>query len=671
MLLHFFTVISKNKIMMKHFLLSLLLLSSLFISAQHAFYQDFEGKCSHFKSFKNNLKVPRDSTYVADTYHTHYMHIKMDVNSDSTNIEGDVSTYAKVTSAQLDTIYLELNTAFSLDSIKLNNELITSYTFENSEIFIVLDAPLNRNDDFKINVCYHGSVEACEATFYSGVAHFYIPKYKVHCAYSHSEPFGARHWLPIRQSLQYKIDSVYQEYTCKTGNMVGSNGILEQVTTNNDSTTTFHWKTHYPMAYYLISFAVSNYMEYNLYAKPPQLQGDSILIQNFIYNDPKYLQQFKDDIDKSVDIMELFCDKFGLYPFHKEKYGNCLGRNAGMEHQTMSTVSNFDFYLNAHEMAHQWFGDNITCVTWSDIWLNEGFATYAEIIAREFLIGHDDAINSMKIYQGLAMKVVNGSVYVPESEVYYGNKPRIFNGYLTYSKGACILHQLRYLINDDDTFFGFLQHYTETFKDKTITTAQFCDAMEDYTNLDLHPYFEQWCYGQGYPTYGIACQQGENGHAYFTVTQTTCNDATPFFSLPLEIKVNYNNAGDSTFRIPITANTSYFDIQLPYQINSIEIDPNDWILNKESDIIVGLGEFKNDLDLVVYPNLVNNYMKVSYKNTDMPMKIDILNISGQLMQSHCLYQSGQRMDISHLPSAFYLIKATQGKVTVSKKIMKL
>ncbi len=658
---------------MKHFFLSLVLLSSLLSIAQQPFNHDIRNRCSHFKSFENSFKTPpRDNTHVADTYNPHYMHMKMDVYSDRVDIAGDISTYAKVTSAQLDTIYLELNQAFSLDSIKLNDVLTTSYTFENSEIFIVLDTPLNQGDDFKINVCYHGAVDGMNLPRY-GIYHWYKGIYKSHIAFSMSQPFGARHWFPIRQSLQYKIDSVYQEYTCPTGNMVGSNGVLEHITTNNDSTTTFHWKTRYPMAYYLIAFAVANYMEYNLYAKPTQLQGDSILIQNFIYNDPKCLNFYKDDIDISVDVMELYCEKFGLYPFYKEKYGACLTATyGGMEHQTMSNQPDFSFYLVQHEMAHQWFGNNITCATWSDIWLNEGLATYADFIAKKFLIGDDEAMEDIKGDQNSAMDAINGSVYIPEDEVYYGNKERIFSGVLTYDKGTCLIHQLRYLINNDDTFFGFLQHYTDTFRGQTITTDQFRDALEDYTGLDLHSYFEQWCYGQGYPTYSVACEQGEGGHAHFTITQTTCNTATPFFDLPLEIKVLYaNEQGDSTFRMPITANTSYFDIQLPYQVDSVLIDPNHWIINKVGEVSVGIDELQNDLDLVVGPNPAQDYLQVHFKKTNTPMTIDIFDISGQLVQSHCLYQSGQHIDISQLPNAYYLIKATQGQATVSKKIMKI
>ncbi len=657
---------------MKKLLLSLLVLSSLFTIAQKPFNNDIEGKCSRFQKLKQFENSTRNVTQVADTYNPHYMQIKMDVTSAGMNIKGDVSTWAHVTSPQLDTIYMELNNALSLDSIKLNGNAISNYTFSNAEIFIVLDIPLSEGDAFSTEVFYHGTPNN-SGGFFSGLNHEYNYYYDKNVTWTLSEPFSARDWLPIRQSLTYKIDSVDQEYTCPDNNMVGSNGILEETLDNGNGTKTFKWKTRYPISFYLLSFSVSDYMEYNVYAKPAALEGDSILIQNFIYNDQNYLNYNKANIEKSDDLLELFSEKYGLYPFYQEKYGNCISEiGGGMEHQTMTTMGSFDFGLNAHEMGHQWFGDNITCATWSDIWINEGFASYSSTIAKEFLVSASAASAEMKSYQSDAMSSPRGSVYVPEDEVYYGNEWRIFSGRLTYHKGAAILHQLRYLVNDDDTFFGFLNHYTDTFRGQTATGAQFRDAMEDYTGLDLHPYFDQWYYGQGYPTYSIECIQGDSGDANFTVTQTTSTSTTPFFDLPLEIKVIFaNNQGDTTFRIPITANTTDYSVPKLLPISSIKIDPNNWIINRKGEITLGVNKFQNDLDLVIGPNPAQNYIQVHFKNTYTPMTIDIFDISGHLVQTYQLEQSGAHIDISQLPKAYYMIQAKQGNISVSKKIMKI
>lgn len=656
---------------MKQYLSFFLLLTVLFATAQQAEEHDFDGKCSRILQFKQSMQAARSATFVQDTYHPHYLHIKMDVSSENINISGDVSTSALVSCPQLDTIYLELNSQLNIDQVQLNASDV-AYTFNNSELFIVLDTAMQEGDSFTVRLRYHGN-PGSSGSFFTGLSNAHNYYYDKNVTWSLSAPFTALDWLPMRQSLDYKIDSVYQEYTCAADNMVGSNGLLQQVIDNGNGTKTYCWKTHYPIAYYLISFAVADYQEYNVYAKPTQLDGDSILIQNFLYNTPSCLNANRAKMDKSAEIMELFSEKFSLYPFHEEKYGNCLTElSGGMEHQTMTTIGSFDFGLNAHEMSHQWFGDNITCATWSDIWINEGFATCAATIAREFLISPSAARNEMSGYQSQVLVQPGGSVYVPQEEVTYDNAWRIFNYRLTYAKGAAILHQLRYLVNDDNTFFSFLQHYSNEFRGKSATGAQFRDAMEDYTGLDLHPYFEQWYYGEGYPTYSIACEQAENGNAHFTVTHTSSSESTPLFTLPLEVKVEYaSGASDTTFRIPISANTAHFDILLPQQVANIKIDPNKWLIKKVDDITLGIDNLQNELDLVLGPNPVRHQLQVAFKDNGKALQLDIYDLSGRKIEGYqCLY-SPQYIDVSHLPAGGYLVKVRQGQKILSKKLLKL
>ncbi len=154
-------------------------------------------------------------------------------------------------------------------------------------------------------------------------------------------------------------------------------------------------------------------MDYSIYAHP-QGYADSILIQNYIYDHPNILSTYKNAIDQTAGMVTLFSDLMGLYPFHREKYGHCQAQlGGGMEHQTMSTMGDFNTRLIAHELAHQWYGDNVTCATWSDIWINEGFATYGEYLVLEYLSGLSAAASMMQSLHNSIMSSPGGSVYVP------------------------------------------------------------------------------------------------------------------------------------------------------------------------------------------------------------------------------------------------------------------
>ncbi len=649
---------------MKKFILFLILASASITYAQAPYNTNIDGKCSHQSQFENQHKELRDVSHVADTYHMSFLHLNLEVNSGNTSVGGSALMHAQVLSETLDTIYLELNQSLILDSMRFNGELMTP-TFEDSEIFIVVDE-MNQGDDINLITYYHGS--SSSGGFFSGVTSDYNYTYGKSVTWTLSEPFSARDWFPVRQNLNDKIDSVYQYYTCVDSEMVGSNGNLTEIVDNGDGTKTYKWQSNYPISYYLLSFAVSDYMEYNIYAKPAQMPDDSVLIQNFIYNDASCLNAHQSNIDMSTDMLELLSEKYGLYPFSEEKYGNCLAEiGGGMEHQTMTTIGSFSFGLNIHEMGHMWYGDNITCATWSDIWINEGFASYTEYLGAEFLQSQSTANSWMNSAHNYVMGESGGSVYVPEDEVYYGNEWRIFDGRLSYKKGAAILHQIRYLINDDEVFFEAMQNYTEEFTGSIATGIDFKNSIAGYTNLDFDSYFDQWYFGEGYPTYSIEYSYNSTG-LFIAISQTT-SSSTPFFDLPLEIRLDLGYGEDTIIRVPITDNLSTIQTEITDDFIIMQIDPNNWIINQTGSIVVGTKALENNMELVVGPNPTHDFIQISFKESDTPKDILISDLSGRVMRQFRT-DKDVKLDISDLNSGYYIVKVTDGETTVSRKILK-
>jgi len=626
---------------------------------------NIDHKCSHQQQFANSFKQQKDVSHVADKYHMSFLHLDLLVNSGSTYVEGSAMINSEVLTPTLDTIYLELNQTLTLDSMKFNDQLIDP-VFENSELFVIVDE-MTQGDAFSLITYYHGA--SSSAGFFSGISSEHNYTYNKDVTWTLSEPFSARDWFPVRQSLEDKIDSVWQDYTCIDSEMVGTNGLLTQVTENGDGTKTYHWKTNYPVSYYLLSFSVSDYMDYSIYAHPIQLENDSVLIQNFIYNEASCLNNNKANIDLSDDILELFSEKYGLYPFYEEKYGNCLAEiGGGMEHQTMTTIGGFGMGLNAHEMAHQWYGDNITCATWNDIWINEGFASYSEYISAQYLQSQSTANSWMNSAHNNVMSSNGGSVYVPDSEIYYGNEWRIFDGRLTYKKGAAIIHQIRYLVNDDELFFEAMQNYTNEYTDGLATGLDYKNSMEASTGLDLDSYFDQWYFGEGYPTYSIEYSYNETG-LLLAVTQTTSSMVVSYFDLPLEVRLNFGAGEDTIFRVPITDNISYLQTEIQNEFIQLQIDPDNWIFNKSGGVSVGTSEIYNNMSFVVGPNPTKGNLQLRFGNTNTLKQISIIDLSGRELRKYTTYSS-MSIDISDLNDGYYIVKAIDGDAVVSRKILK-
>ena len=371
-------------------------------------------------------------------------------------------------------------------------------------------------------------------------------------------------------------------YTTDSSLNVAGPGLLTKVNLP-EGKVRHEWRTYHKTAYYLIFFAVSDYKDYSIYAKPTNLPVDSILIQNYVFDYPGCLESNKAAIDMTDNMIELLSGLYSVFPFYDEKYGHYLWYPtsfSGMEHITMSGMRYLNTYLISHELGHSWFGDNVTCATWSDIWINEGFATYTEYLVNQYLVSQASADAIMLSYMNNVMTSPGGSVYVPLNET--NNVGRIFSSRLTYRKGCTLVHMIRFEMNNDNLFFQTLSNFQQQYKGSLATGLDFKTVCENVSGIDFTDFFNQWYFGEGYPTFSAIWSQAEDT-VYLNSIQTTSTAITPLFKIPIEFKLTYAG-GSQTVRFSQLTNDTTFKVIIPHEVTGISIDPNNWVLNQAGTI---------------------------------------------------------------------------------------
>ncbi|MBK8382923.1 MAG: M1 family metallopeptidase [Ignavibacteria bacterium] len=394
----------------------------------------------HSEQFKRLRSDYKSDTNVNVIYYKLYL--KITNNPDY--LTGEVSINSRSLVNNLTEIFYDLSNNLTIDSvISKNQRLLFSHVMD--RVNISLASSVNSGDDIQVTIYYRGvPVPTGFGSFIFG-SHNNEPS-----VWNLSEPFGSSDWFPCKNVPSDKADSSDVWLRCADDLTAVSNGILKNVENNSDGTHTFKWHNSYPIANYLISLAISNYEQYNSFFR--YSLSDSMPVVNYIY--PENLESLKPQLDKTNYMLELFSLKFGLYPFISEKYGHAeFGRNAGMEHQTISSMGAFFDNIIAHELAHQWFGDKITCRNWENIWLNEGFATYGEAIYQENTFGAS-AYDEFIKFRFSDSKNAAGSIYVQD----VNSIEQIFSGNRSYAKGCSVLHMLRG-ITGDSVFFSIIRNY--------------------------------------------------------------------------------------------------------------------------------------------------------------------------------------------------------------------
>ncbi len=622
------------------------------------FSQTKDYSCSHVKSKvhlakSNSLTVAQIAQ--TERYDVHYYTLDVTMNNLSTHIAGTGEIYGTAREA-LDSVWYELFNTLTITEIRLNG-VPTPYNRQGSAIKVPVN--IAAGTAFVIATDYNGTPPNATTNPLggAGMSNDDSPSWGNQVTWSLSQPFSAYEWWPCKQSLRDKADSSAVKITVPSTCKAGSNGMLENVVDLGNGSTRYEWKHRHPIDYYLISLAVAEYIEYNVYANPVGSTAP-VLVQNYIYNNPGTLAQFQSDIDETVDFIEYYAEIFGPYPFQDEKYGHCMAPiSGGMEHQTMTTQGFFEKTLTSHELAHQWFGDHVTCASWADIWVNEGFASYAEYLMLAELYPGEQVSDMANRHQSI-MSQPGGSVWVEDSL----DEGSIFSSRLVYDKGAAIIHTMRFVVNDDTQFFAALRDYQTEFADSVAVGTDIQQALETQSGLDMTSVFEQWYYGEGFPTYSARWNFIDN-KLHLKITHTASMPAvTPTFTNPLEIKFARSGAPDTTIRFDITSNAEYFllpNVGIVVGINGI--DPNNWIINNTGTIgqdpnlnLLGLEASFVEDQVKVYPNPTNGPVTV-----EMPQAgkytLKVFDPKGKFMFEKTFEQSVE-VDLGKLAHGMYMIQ---------------
>jgi len=657
---------------MKRFLiLFIFLVSAAVVEAQWSENPIEKRVCSHAKSIASKAIFSPEynwqSLYLFDYDVSSYI-IDIEV-SDTTTYVGGSATINCIAIVPIDTFAFELISEYIIDQILINGIEYSNYFLESDNVLVPI-AEVLEGVAISAQISYHGKPSS--TGFFSGVTNDSSTYWQKSVTWTLSEPFAAKYWFPVKQVLQDKADSAWIFLTTASANMVGSEGLLTDVVDLGNGKLRYEWKTKYPIDYYLLSFAVAEYQDYSVYAHPAEMEDDSLLIQNFIYDSPGNLEDKKDQIDKTVEIIELYSDLFTLYPFHEEKYGHCQTQlGGGMEHQTMSTMGNFTFHLIAHELGHMWFGDNVTCATWSDIWINEGFATYSDYLANEFINGWEVGKEFMIRTQNNAMSIPDGSIYIPEDEIYPGNEWRIFSGKLSYDKGAAIIHMLRHEIQNDDLFFDVLKSFQTNYGGGTATGEDFKETAENITGLNFNQFFEQWYYGQGFPQYNFKYWTDDQNTFFLSSTQTTSSLHTVFYNMLLDFRLHFIDGSDTLVQFRQTDNLNVFSMEFDQRVINVEVDPEQWTLEETLNI----SNIEEIVLLPMYftigPNPVKNKLNVYFLNADSAEhNITIYNLAGQQVFSNKTSDIHFEVNTFAFRSGVYFISVSNGNDVITKKFVK-
>ncbi|MFH0990450.1 MAG: M1 family aminopeptidase [bacterium] len=556
--------------------------------------------------YLNLMRLQKSTSLGQETFDVTYYKLDIKITTIPNYLNGSVTMTARSLVNGLSSITLDLMDTLKVDNVKIGNttkaviQARSNFTFS-------LDRSYNQGELFTVTVNYQGLPGS------SGFGSFSFDKSRngVYLVSTLSEPYGTKDWWPSKDHPGDKADSADIWVTCDASFKVGSQGKLVSVVDNGNGTKTHKWSHRYPIATYLISMAMTNYAEFTHWFK--YSANDSMPVLNYVF--PEQLQSNPAMITQgalTVGMLQIYSDLYGLYPFIKEKYGHAQFLwGGGMEHQTMTSLSNLSESLVAHELAHQWFGDMITMSTWPDIWLNEGFATYSVALYYEKKNGFANYTSYMNSQMSSA-RSATGSIYVQDTS----SVNRLFSSSLVYAKGATVLHMLRHIVGDAAFFTAIKRYATDPrFMYKVAQTSDFRSVFESVSAKNLKYFFDEWIYGTSFPSYKYEWGSSVNPGGGYKVRVQLSQTRTPFFTMPVDLR--FTGTGlDTTVTVMNDVQNQTAIFYLSKQPTATQFDPGNWILKDVQTFVVNterIGSVPKEFALHQnYPNPFNAGTMISF-----------------------------------------------------------
>jgi aminopeptidase N len=435
-----------------------------------------------------------------------------------------------------------------------------------NQVRLRTDHVWSRGNTVTVAVFYHGQPDTSVVAFVGDGDSARIATYGL--------PYSARQWWPSIDVPSQKADSVDIEITAPENLAAVSNGRLVRRVSHADGTATTHWAVRYPIYPDVISLAIARYATFSLVYRTAD--GDSMPMPFFVF--PADEAKARIDFSTLPAIMAHHAAKFGEYPFLREKYGVAeFSFDSFREHQTIPSYGagritgdhRYEWIL-AHELAHQWFGNALTVRSWSDVWLNEGFATYAAWLWYEQSRGR-------AAYDSIVAQRMRAEYRTPLFVADSSNVDEMFTA-ATFFKGALVLHMLRHVLGDE-VFFRALREYVAANRYGTVVTANFQSACEAAAGRRLDWFFQEWVMRPDVPTYRLTWSNRQTSSGYEIDVSVEQAQAGAPFTMPLDIAVR--TAGRTVMRTIVdSARTMRLSIPTAERATAVVLDPDNWVLKR-------------------------------------------------------------------------------------------